>query len=50
MGYADIDECSLNDTLCQQICVNTDGDYFCSCMDGYRLIEGTNQCEGEYII
>ena len=43
---ADIDECSLNDTLCHQLCNNTDGGYFCSCRRGYQLIEGSNQCEG----
>ena len=45
--YADIDECILNNTLCEQVCVNTDGSYTCACMDGYQLIEGTDQCEGE---
>ena len=44
----DIDECLLNDTLCEQLCVNTDGSYSCACMEGYQLIEGTNQCQGKY--
>ena len=44
--FADIDECLLKDTLCRQVCINTDGSYFCDCMDGYQLIEGTNQCQG----
>ena len=43
----DIDECAQNSTICEQLCVNTDGGYFCSCDDGYELIEGTNQCIGE---
>ncbi len=42
----DIDECAQNNTICSQVCVNTRGDYVCSCFDGYQLIEGTNQCEG----
>ena len=36
----------MNESLCEQICINTNGGYFCSCWDGYNLIEGTNQCEG----
>ena len=43
---ADIDECILNDTLCHQVCVNTDGSYFCDCLEGYQLIADTDQCEG----
>ena len=26
--------------------MNTDGSYFCSCMDGFELVKGTNQCIG----
>jgi hypothetical protein len=48
--FADIDECLLNNTLCQQVCVNTDGSYFCDCMEGYQLMEGTNQCQGVWKI
>ena len=43
---ADIDECVDNTTLCDQICVNTDGSYFCSCMGGYALVQERNQCKG----
>lgn len=43
---ADIDECSDNATACDQLCVNTDGGFFCSCFEGYRLI-GENHCEGK---
>ena len=42
----DIDECFLNSTLCDQLCINTDGGYFCSCRSGYQLIAGSSQCEG----
>lgn len=34
------------DDLCDQICMNTAGSYFCSCEDGFQLLEGTNKCEG----
>ena len=43
---ADIDECGLNSTLCDQVCTNTDGSYMCTCIEGYQLIEGTNHCQG----
>ena len=36
-----------NATLCDQICVNTDGSYFCSCIGGYVLEKGTNMCVGK---
>ena len=49
MPLLDIDECAQNATLCGQLCVNTDGSYFCSCEDGYELVEGTTQCRGEKI-
>ncbi len=45
--FADIDECFLNSSLCEQICTNTDGGYVCSCMVGYQLVSETNQCEGQ---
>ena len=44
--HADINECVQNTSLCQQLCINTDGGYTCSCRSGYQLIEGTNQCQG----
>ena len=47
---SDINECAQNSTICSHICVNTRGDYFCSCFDGYQLIEGTNQCTGTVAI
>ena len=46
-SFTDINECIDNVTLCDHICVNTDGSYFCSCMDGYVLKKGTNMCIGK---
>lgn len=40
----------LNDTICDQVCVNTDGSFHCDCEDGFQLVEGTNQCEGIIIL
>ncbi len=46
----DIDECAIDNDLCGQVCVNTAGSYFCSCEDGFQLVEGSSQCEGIPII
>ena len=35
--FADIDECQMNATLCDQVCENTDGSFICGCLDGYEL-------------
>ena len=43
---ADIDECEMDQTLCEQICNNTVGSYECKCEDGYQLVAGTSQCAG----
>ena len=42
----DINECSMNATLCGQVCLNTAGSYSCACNDGYQFVGGSNQCEG----
>lgn len=42
---ADIDECQAN-ALCDQICENTDGGFFCACLTGFELID--NRCQGLY--
>ena len=44
--FSDIDECALNVTVCEQVCINSDGSFTCACNEGYQLIVGTNQCEG----
>lgn len=47
LTFIDIDECSLNSTLCDHVCINTDGSYMCECNEGYQLVSGTNQCQGK---
>ena len=42
----DIDECSMDGSLCDQICENTFGSYECSCNPGYRYLMNSNICEG----
>ena len=40
----------MNDTLCDQVCMNTEGGFSCFCMEGYALDEATNQCQGDHDI
>ena len=44
----DIDECSLNSTICDKnaMCTNTYGSYICSCNPGYRGSGQPGDCEG----
>lgn len=41
----DIDECAILG-ICQHECTNIDGGYFCSCREGYQLVNGHN-CTGK---
>ncbi|XP_067018613.1 mucin-like protein isoform X3 [Acropora muricata] len=34
---ADIDECSLPDVRCTQLCINTEGGFHCKCSAGFKL-------------
>ena len=43
---ADVDECSLGSHLCNQLCHNTNGNYRCSCREGYKLGADGRTCEG----
>jgi len=44
---SDIDECAAMPGPCQHICSNAIPSYYCSCYEGYRLINGHN-CSGKY--
>ena len=44
---SDIDECSSFHG-CQEKCINTVGDYHCSCSKGYRLKDNKRTCRGNY--
>ena len=43
---SDNDECSDSNGGCEQICNNTVGSFFCSCMNGYRLDDDMSSCNG----
>ena len=33
----DINECTINNGCCEQICFNDEGTYHCQCNHGYRI-------------
>ena len=43
--FSDINECNRA-VLCEQVCVNTDGTYYCDCLEGYRLGNDSSTCIG----
>lgn len=44
---SDINECLENTAKCNQYCHNTNGSYFCSCQQGYKLDSDTHTCLGK---
>lgn len=46
----DINECATNNGNCLQLCSNTVGSYYCSCLTGYRLLADNRTCSGEYTL
>ena len=45
--YPDVDECEEEIDGCGQICNNTEGSFFCSCMMGYSLADDQFNCSGK---
>ena len=45
--HSDIDECVEGFDGCDHNCTNTDGSYFCTCMDGYELQTDNHTCTGD---
>ena len=40
----DTDECAINTDGCDQICINTNESFYCSCNTGYRLNVDNKTC------
>ncbi|XP_058240781.1 EGF-containing fibulin-like extracellular matrix protein 1 isoform X6 [Hemibagrus wyckioides] len=40
----DIDECAFSRYMCQYACINSPGEYSCTCPEGYEL-QGTRTCQ-----
>ena len=45
-NYVDANECSDSTHNCDQICINTNGGFNCSCVQGYALMNDWRSCEG----
>ena len=44
--FSDINECSNDNGHCEHVCINTNGNYSCSCQDGYSLDINEKNCTG----
>ena len=42
----DINECTMNNGGCAQLCTNTPGSYQCNCNNGYTLNLDGHNCSG----
>ena len=42
----DVDECTRGTSGCDHNCTNTNGSYYCTCMDGYVLESDNHTCTG----
>ena len=47
MFHSDIDECTEGTSGCDHNCTNTDGSYYCTCLDGYELESDNHTCTGD---
>ena len=45
--FSDINECDDDTDDCEQICTNTEGSFYCSCMNGFILDDNGKNCTGE---
>ena len=47
--FIDIDECANNTlNLCEQRCINTQGDFMCACNTGFELTSDKMTCSGNW--
>ena len=44
---SDINECTINNGGCEQVCTDTVQSYFCSCNGGYSLNADARTCAGK---
>ena len=44
--HSDIDECIEGSDGCDHNCTNTDGSYYCTCIDGYKMQLDNHTCTG----
>ena len=46
---ADINECATNNGGCHHTCINTARSFYCSCDDGFKLVNSYG-CSGKFKI
>ena len=44
--FIDVDECSLSNGGCDQLCVNIEGSFQCRCQQGFILDSEKRTCRG----
>ena len=42
----DINECTINNGGCEQICMNINGGHYCMCQEGYSFNNSDTNCTG----
>ena len=47
-GLCERNECEVNNGGCAHNCTDTKGGYYCSCRDGFMLVNNT-MCEGNFL-
>lgn len=45
----DINECEFTTHNCEQLCINTEGSFHCSCISGHSLSSDGRTCSGRII-
>ena len=48
ISLLDNNECLSGNGGCQEVCVNTNGSYYCDCQTGYRLKSDNISCIGKW--
>ena len=46
INFIGINKCLVNNGGCEHQCVNTEGSYYCTCNEGFQLIDNKHSCEG----
>ena len=49
LTHIDIDECSLDPSLCSYMCENVEGTYNCICPPGQKLLADQKSCAGTHL-
>jgi len=47
VGVVDIDECARGSHRCEQVCINNEGSYVCSCFNHHTLLSNLKNCLGK---